>query len=32
MKLRFRTKLSYGIGGIADNAMYTMAGTFLLPP
>lgn len=30
MKLRFRTKLSYGIGGIADNAMYTMAGTFLL--
>lgn len=30
MKLRFHTKLSYGIGGVADNAMYTMAGTFLL--
>ena len=30
MKLSFRTKLSYGIGGVADNAMYTLAGTFLL--
>ena len=30
MKLSFHTKLSYGIGGVADNAMYTLAGTFLL--
>ena len=30
MNLSFRTKLSYGIGGVADNAMYTLAGTFLL--
>ncbi|NLD10415.1 MAG: MFS transporter [Clostridiales bacterium] len=30
MKLRFHTKLSYGIGGVADNAMYTLVGTFLL--
>ena len=29
-RLPFHTKLSYGIGGVADNAMYTMAGTFLL--
>ncbi|MBQ4649735.1 MAG: MFS transporter [Firmicutes bacterium] len=30
MKLKFTTKLSYGIGGIADNTMYTLAGTYLL--
>lgn len=30
MKLRFRTKLSYGIGGLADNAMFTLMETFLL--
>lgn len=30
MKLRFHTKLSYGIGGVADNAMYTLVGTFLM--
>ena len=30
MQLKFHTKLSYGIGGVADNAMYTLAGTFLL--
>lgn len=30
MKLSFGTKLSYGIGGVADNAMYTISGTFLL--
>lgn len=30
MKLSFRTKLSYGIGGICDNTMYTMSGTYLL--
>lgn len=30
MKLRFRTKLSYGIGGIADNAMYTLQITYFL--
>lgn len=30
MKLGFGTKLSYGIGGVADNAMYTISGTFLL--
>lgn len=30
MKLSFKTKLFYGLGGVADNAMYTMAGTFLL--
>lgn len=30
MKLRFKTKLSYGIGGICDNAMYTLSGTYLL--
>ncbi len=30
MKLKFRTKLSYGIGGTADNAMFTLIETFLL--
>lgn len=30
MKLSFKTKLSYGIGGLADNAMFSMASTFLL--
>lgn len=30
MKLGFRTKLSYGIGGICDNTMYTLSGTYLL--
>ena len=30
MKLRLRTKISYGMGGVADEAMYTLAGTFLL--
>ncbi|MCQ2548381.1 MAG: MFS transporter [Clostridia bacterium] len=30
MKLKFGTKLSYGIGGIADNTMYTFASTYLL--
>lgn len=30
MKLSFKTKLSYGIGGICDNAMYTLSGTYLL--
>ena len=30
MKLNFRTKLAYGIGGTADNTMYTMTSTFLL--
>mgnify|MGYP003296011532 CR=1 FL=1 len=30
MKLKFTTKLSYGIGGIADNTMYTLTGTYLL--
>ena len=30
MNLRFHTKLSYGIGGVADNAMYTLVGTFLM--
>lgn len=30
MKLGFGTKLSYGIGGTADNAMYTISGTYLL--
>lgn len=29
-KLSFKTKLIYGIGGIADEAMYTLAGTYLL--
>ncbi len=30
MKLKFSTKLSYGIGGICDNALYTLTGTYLL--
>ncbi len=30
MKLKFGTKLSYGIGGLADNTMYTLTGTYLL--
>ena len=30
MKLRFHTKLSYGIGGVADNALFTLIGTFLM--
>ncbi len=30
LKLKFRTKLAYGIGGTADNTMYTLASTFLL--
>lgn len=30
MKLKFTTKLSYGIGGICDNALYTFSGTYLL--
>lgn len=30
MKLRFHTKLSYGIGGAADHAVYTLIGTYLL--
>ena len=30
MKLPFRTKLFYGIGGTCDNAMYMLAGTYLL--
>lgn len=29
-RLPFHTKLSYGIGGITDNAMYTLAITYLL--
>lgn len=30
MKLSFRTKLSYGIGGLADNGLFTLIETFLL--
>ena len=30
MKLPFRTKLFYGIGGICDNTLYTLSGTYLL--
>lgn len=30
MKLKLATKLSYGIGGIADNTMYTLSGTYLM--
>ena len=30
MELKFTTKLSYGIGGIADNTMYTLSGTYLM--
>ncbi len=29
-KLGFKTKLSYGVGGICDNALYTLTGTYLL--
>lgn len=28
--LSFRTKFSYGIGGICDNTLYTLVGTYLL--
>ena len=28
--LPFRTKLSYGVGGICDNALYTLTSTYLL--
>jgi GPH family glycoside/pentoside/hexuronide:cation symporter len=30
MKLKFKTKLLYGIGCVADNAMYTLEGSFML--
>lgn len=30
MKLGFHTKFSYGIGGAADHAIYTLIGTYLL--
>ena len=30
MKLSLKTKLSYGVGGICDNTMYTLSGTYLL--
>lgn len=30
MKLKVRTKLSYGVGGLADNALFTLIETFLL--
>ena len=30
MKLPFKTKLSYGIGGTCDNSLYMLAGTYLL--
>ncbi len=30
MKLRLRTKISYGIGGLADNALFMLIETFLL--
>lgn len=30
MKLSIKTKLSYGVGAICDNAMYMLAGTYLL--
>lgn len=30
MNLSFKTKLSYGVGGICDNTMYTLTGTYLL--
>ncbi len=29
-KLDFRTKIGYGIGGICDNTLYTLSGTYLL--
>ena len=28
--LKFRTKVSYGIGGVSDNTLYTLTGTYLL--
>ena len=28
--LSFKTKLSYGVGGICDNTLYTLSGTYLL--
>ncbi len=30
MKLSFKTKLSYGVGAVCDNALYMLAGTYLL--
>ena len=30
MKLKLRTKISYGIGGLADNALFMLIETFLL--
>ena len=30
MKLSFKTKFSYGVGAISDNAMYTLTGTYLM--
>lgn len=30
MKLSFKTKFSYGVAAISDNAMYTLTGTYLL--
>ena len=30
MKLSVKTKFSYGVAAISDNAMYTLAGTYLL--
>ena len=30
MHLNFKTKLSYGVGGICDNTLYTLSGTYLL--
>lgn len=30
MQLNFKTKLSYGVGGISDNTLYTLTGTYLL--
>ena len=30
LKLPFKTKLFYGIGGTCDNALYMLAGTYLL--
>lgn len=30
MKLSFKTKLSYGVGGLAENALFTFVGTYLM--
>jgi len=30
MKLSFKTKFSYGVGAVSDNAMYTLTGTYLM--